>query len=125
MSQERHREMGVAAEVRRERRGTLRLDTPFPVVVRGRCAAGPRFEEEAVLDNLCADGLYVRIACHQPVGSRLFILVRFTVGAPCRAPGPGVAIRGVVLRADALPDGRYGVALLSLQHRLIFAQTSG
>lgn len=108
--------MSARLQGRQERRRSLRIDTPFPALVRGR-----GFEEEAMLDNLSADGLYVRLNCPQPLGARLFVLVRFTAGASWRVHGPGVAIRGMVVRVEPQPDGRCGVALLALRHRLIFA----
>jgi hypothetical protein len=119
MSRVSHRETGARLQGRHERRRSPRIDTPFPAVVRGL-----GFEEEATLDNLSADGLQVRLNTPPQVGARLFVLVRFTIGASWKAPGPGVAITGVVLRAEPLPDGRCAVAVLALRHRLIFAHPS-
>src|SRR5438270_3427276 len=44
-----------------ERRRRPRLYEPFPVMVRGVDASGTSFEINTVLDNMSADGLYVRL----------------------------------------------------------------
>lgn len=108
----------------RERRTTLRISAPFPALVRCRGRFGPSFEEEVALDNLSAHGLSMRLKALPAVGEILFVLIRFTLGSSSRMAGPGVAVRGIVLRADPTGDGRWCVALLFIQHRMVFVSNA-
>lgn len=124
MNDERQIEVGVTNSGYAERRSILRLNEPFPALVRGRGRDGQCFEEELTLDNLSAYGLYGRLSHRLMIGDQLFVVVRFTLGSPCRAPGVGVAARSIVLRTERLPDGRCGVALLFVRHRLLLAPST-
>ncbi len=104
-----------------ERRGAPRLAEPFPALVRGRPRSGRPFEEELTLDNLSAHGMHLRLRHMATIGDLLFVIVRFTLGATLQTPGPGVAIRGIVLRSKRQKDGHYAVALVFIRHRLLFA----
>ncbi len=100
-----------------ERRRALRVDLPFPVTVRGTDALGDHFTSTTVLDNLSACGLYLCLPRPVAPGAKLFLVVRLVPGAEL---GPGVAMRGMVVRAELLPDGRYGVAVAFDQHRFLY-----
>ena len=95
----------------RERRKHLRLGRPFPVLVRGVEAGGQPFTLETVLDNFSAGGFYVRLAQRLAPGMRLFAVVHMATRSSSGTPAPRVAVRGVVLRAELLPDGRYGMGV--------------
>ncbi len=107
---------GRSAEL--ERRRALRVDLPFPVTVRGPDALGDHFTSTTVLDNLSACGLYFCLPRPVAPGAKLFLVVRLVPGPEL---GPGVAMRGVVVRAELLPDGRYGVAVAFDQHRFLYS----
>ncbi len=107
---------GRSAEL--ERRRALRVDLPFPVTVRGTDALGDHFTSTTVLDNLSARGLYFCLPRPVAPGAKLFLVVRLVPGADA---GAGVALRGGVVRAELLPDGRYGVAVAFDQHRFLYS----
>ncbi len=102
-----------------ERRRALRVELPFPVTVRGTDATGEYFTVDTVLDNLSACGLYFRLPRSVAPGAKLFVVVRLALGSEPEA-APGVAMRGVVVRAELL-DGRCGVAVSFDQHRFLYA----
>jgi hypothetical protein len=120
MSYERSLDTVARAVSQAERRSALRLTTPFPALVRWR-SDGQSFEEVVTLENLSAHGLRMRLVQRLRLGDTAFVLVRFNLGAQLRMPGPGVAIRGVVVRADLREAGGCTIALLFIQHRMLFA----
>ncbi len=101
-----------------ERRRALRVGLPFPVTVRGMDATGDRFTLETTLDNLSACGLYFCLPRPVAPGAKLFIVVRLSLGSDA---APRVALRGVVVRAELLPDGRTGVAVAFDDHRFLYS----
>src|SRR5262245_25287060 len=104
-----------------ERRSTPRIDLPFPATVRGVDRNGERVEQETLLDNLSAAGLYLRLARPVEPGATLFIVVRLTATPGQSTVGPGVAARGSVLRVDLRPGGACGVAVAFRRHRFLYA----
>ena len=104
-----------------ERRRTPRIELPFPATVRGVDRHGERFELETLLDNLSATGLYLRLVRHVEPGTILFIIVRLTARPAQWAVGPGVAVRGSVLRADLRPGSAWGLAIAFSRHRFLYA----
>ena len=108
----------------RERRRAPRTDIPFPVTIRGITSHGDPFVMTAALDNFSAGGLYVRMQQPVELGSKLFVLVRLSFGAPHDAAGPRLAIRGRVSRMESLMDGRCGVAVAAQCHRFLYAACS-
>ena len=103
-----------------ERRHALRVDLPFPAVVRGVDATGKRFTLRTTLDNLSACGLYLRLQRPVEPGAALFLVVQLST-ATDSAPAPTIAIRGTVLRTEPQVNGRCGVALKFNQHRFLYA----
>jgi hypothetical protein len=65
-------------DVGADRRRHPRLRTPFPAILRGKDASGESFEVNAVLDNISAGGLYVRLERCVKRGTRLFVVVRLS-----------------------------------------------
>ena len=104
-----------------ERRSMVRVDLPFPATVRGVDADGERFAVDAVLDNLSAHGLYVRLARPIEQGARLFFCVELALTTEPGVCAPRVALNGVVLRVDPQPDGRCGIAVAFDHHRFLYA----
>jgi hypothetical protein len=102
-----------------DRRQTLRVELPFPAVVRGIDPNGERFTLQTTLDNLSACGLYLRLARRVEPGESLFLVVRLSAAID-QAPAPTIAVRGMVLRIEPQSDGCYGVALKFDQHRFLY-----
>ena len=98
-----------------ERRGTPRIEVPFPALVRGVDVDAQAFEMHTALDNLSSYGLYLRLAQQVTPGMRLFVVVRLSVtpNANC------IALRGVVLRTEPR-IGAFGVAIRFTHHRFIY-----
>lgn len=105
-----------------ERRSANRVSAPFPAIVRGYDSTGCRFEEETTLENLSGNGLSMQLKRILPVGALLFIVVRLTLHHPVRERGPGVALRGIVVRAETAINGCCAVAVFFVRHRFLFAE---
>src|SRR6266508_6172788 len=99
---------GYAVE---ERRRKPRIYEPFPARVRGIDWRGDPFEVEAVLDNLSAGGLYLRLKQRTEAGAKLSIFFRLATRLTPEAKGLRVAARSRVVRSELQPDGAYGVAV--------------
>lgn len=108
----------LVQQERAERRGKPRIHIPFPAIVRGVDATGQKFETNAVVENLSASGLYLRFWRCLPPGSRLFIATKLSTSPTAAAPGPRVAIRGQLLRAERRRGGEYGAAFHIERHRM-------
>lgn len=104
---------------KRARLHHLRLYEPFPITVRGVDANGESFEVNTVLDNISAGGLYMRLGRRVEVGARLFAIVRLSITQSEPVSVPRVAIRGVVVRIEPLPDSTWGVAVKFTHHRFL------
>src|SRR5687767_5650877 len=87
-----------------EQRRKPRISVNFPAIVRGVDSHGQRFEEQVVVDNLSAGGLYLQQG-HQVVpGDRLFIFFHFA--ATPISNTMAWAARGIVRRVEETTDGR-------------------
>jgi hypothetical protein len=102
-----------------ERRRHPRLYEPFAVRLRSVDAAGEVFEIDTVLDDFSAGGLYVRLTRRVEPGTRFFAVLRIATGPPSGTSAPYVAVRGVVVRVEPQPDGRYGVGVQFTRHRFL------
>ncbi|HEY7441614.1 MAG TPA: PilZ domain-containing protein [Vicinamibacterales bacterium] len=101
----------------RERRANPRTKTSFVVTIRGTDADGHVMDIDTWLDNLSGGGMYVRIPRRITPGARLAVGIRFSeAGTSGRVPR--VAGRGVALRVEPTPDGRFGVALAFTKTRV-------
>jgi hypothetical protein len=102
-----------------EQRAAVRVTLPFPAIVRGMDATGQRFTIRTTLESLSACGLYLRLPRMVRAGSSLFIVVHLST-APLDAPALRVAVRGLVVRADQVGDGRSSIAVTFDRHRLLY-----
>ena len=101
----------------RERRRSPRLNHPFPATLRGTDAMGQWVDIDTVLDNMSANGLYVRISRQLEPGARI------TVGIALKRsdqwePTACVAMRGVVMRVEQPRRGEYGTAIAFKRYRI-------
>ena len=92
-----------------ERRAKPRIQTPFPVSVRGVDADGEAFEVSTILDNLSAGGLYLRLVRRVEPGAEVSMEIRLST-APARGALRAVT-HGVVLRVEPRFGGACGAAV--------------
>jgi len=95
-----------------DRRRKPRIHEPFGARVRGIDGRGDPFEAEAVLDNLSAGGLYLRLKRHVEEGLPIFIFLQLATRLMPGSKGLRVAAHGRVLRSEPGPDGACGVAVV-------------
>jgi len=84
---------------------------PFPARLWGMDSDGQAWKEDALIDNVSAGGLYLRIHHELQKEATVSIAVRLSTTPPRRFPVLRLGARGVVLRTDLQDDGTYGVAL--------------
>lgn len=108
-----------ASYVGTERRGKARLYWCGAAMVRGVERGGGPFEINAVIDDISASGLYLRLSKRAEPGAALFLTMRFTNPSAAGARGPLITIQGRVLRVEEQPDGEFGVALAIEQHEFV------
>jgi hypothetical protein len=94
-----------------ERRDKLRVSIPFHAKVKGTDQNGEDFLIETVLDNIGANGLYMRIAPQVAIGSDLSIQVCLSTAPLVSNMAARVAIEGTVLRTERKPGGAWGLAV--------------
>jgi len=102
-----------------ERRSKPRIQELFPVTVHGVDAAGEAFEANGVLDNLSADGLYMKLRQRIYPGATLTIIIQFWPTPINREATLRVLLYGMVLRAELMPGGECGVAIKFTHHRFL------
>jgi hypothetical protein len=101
-----------------ERRVKPRIEVSYPAEVCGR-DSGARFRARGVADNLSAAGLYVRMNHDVKLGSRLFVVLRFSTQPVEQVQAPAVAALGIVVRTDSRADGTLGVAVKFRKNRVL------
>jgi hypothetical protein len=104
-----------------ERRTSPRIETPFPLTVRGVDIDTLPFEEHAVLDNLSGCGLYLRLGRRVQQGIRMFVLIQLSVAPDADARAAYIALHGVVVRTEPRPGGIFGIAIRLTHYRFIYA----
>jgi len=80
-------------------------------------AAGRLWRLDVVLDNLSAGGMYLRLNQSVRQDAYLSIAVRLSTAART-TPAMRLVARGVVLRAEPLPDGTWGLAVEFARRRV-------
>ncbi len=98
-----------------EMRKSARVCGSFPVRIRGVDDSGYPFKSNSLVDNISSGGLYMQLGRQVAVGSKLFVVVQFVVGAT-------VAARGRVVRVEPRPHGLSGVAVRFTRTRLLSPQ---
>ena len=102
-----------------DRRAKPRLYCSYPVVVRGRQVGGDKFEAQAVITNISASGMYLRLQNFIPRGEILFLVTRLSSAPPDQRAAPNIAAKAEVVRVEPKPDGAYGVAVKLQRHRFV------
>ena len=113
------RDHSVAVYEVPERRSKPRIHELFPVTVHGVDATGEAFEGNGFLDNVGADGLYMKLSqCIDP-GATITVIIHFWPAPMNGEATPRVLLYGVVLRAELMPGGECGVAVKFTHHRFL------
>lgn len=102
-----------------ERRRKPRVNCSYPAVVRGQSPTGMRFEIPALMTNMSAIGMYVRMKRLVSLGDILFIAARLSTAPLGESSVPQFAVNAHVRRVEPLPDGAYGVAVEFHNHRFL------
>jgi hypothetical protein len=100
-----------------ERRSKLRISVPFHARVKGFDLSGDEFVVETVLDNIGADGLYMRIVPRVGIGTKLWIDVGLHTTSHVTENSPRFSVDGSVLRTEEKLGGACGVAVAFAQVR--------
>jgi len=102
-----------------ERRHKARIYEPFPVKVRGVERQGQAFEEDTLVENLSASGVYLHLPLNVEQGAKLFLVIQFLGAQSSDGIVARVAVRGVVMRVEPKADGSYGLAVAIWHHRFL------
>ncbi|SRR6266498_2071887 len=106
-----------------ERRISSRIQTPFPVIVRGVEVNEQPFEEHTILDNLSSCGLYLPLTRRVRQGIRLLVLIRCSVSHDADAAVAWIELHGMVLRTEPRSGSVFGTAIKFTHQRFIYATT--
>jgi hypothetical protein len=94
-----------------ERRSKLRICVPFHAKVKGVDSMGSQFSIETVLDNVSANGLYLRMMPDVETGAQLSIDVGLYTTSRVTEDAPRFSVDGVVVRKEKRAGGAAGVAV--------------
>ena len=100
-----------------ERRGKPRVKCSYPAQLNGYSSGLMKFEARAVLTNMSASGMYLRLNRRLEVGQSVFIVVRLSTAAFKDRTTPIIAADCSVVRVEPKTDGTYGVAVQMDNHR--------
>jgi hypothetical protein len=112
-------EKAERGELTVERRGFTRIFEPFPIKVKGVDEYGNDFNTEAMVDNLSASGLFIRLKQKVKPGAELSFIIQLSTIHSEKVPAPNLAARGIVRRVEPRPDGKIGLGVSFTQHRFI------
>jgi len=79
--------------------------------VRGKEINGQKFKEDTRIENLSVTGGYLHLSREVQQGAGLFVVIWLSGSA-------GLALRGIVQRVQALPNGKWGVSIMIKRYRL-------
>jgi hypothetical protein len=102
-----------------ERRRHVRIDGPFPAIIRSRDSSNNAFEVNTLLNNLSAGGFYLRLEQRLEPGIKLFAVINLSNPLALKTLVPRVAVRGTVQRVELQSDGQWGVGVRFTRHRFL------
>ena len=102
-----------------DRRSKPRMQCSFPACIRSQARDRHPHETPAVLSNMSASGMYLRLKHHLQPGERIFIAARLSTAPLERAHAPRLVALGTVLRTELLPDGSYAIGVHLARHRFL------
>jgi hypothetical protein len=95
-----------------------RIKVSFPARLR-TAGTSEVLEMDGQVENVSSGGLYLRLPRSLGQNIKVNVVFRFSHASDATTPAARVAVRGVVLRADPLPDGSCGVALAFKRYRFL------
>jgi hypothetical protein len=95
----------------KERRIKPRIFEHFRATVHGVNADGEPFTVEAVLENISATGLYLRLSQPVELGAELLVVSQLSNPAKGKTSGPLLALSGNVIRLGETTGEARGVAV--------------
>jgi hypothetical protein len=102
-----------------ERRCKPRVNCSYPAVVRAERSNGIHHETPAVLSNMSASGMYLRLNCCIAPGSPVNLKVRLSTAPLGESNPPIIAASGKVVRSELLKDGTYGIGIQLNRYRFL------
>jgi len=103
-----------------DRRSKSRLACNYPARVRGYDPDGRKFDEQTVLSNLSASGVFLHLNQKTEPGKDMFVLINLSQQPRVSGrTGFSIAARGVIVRSEPGPEGGFGVAIAFKKYRLI------
>ncbi|MFC1879554.1 PilZ domain-containing protein [Chloroflexota bacterium] len=99
-----------------ERRRKPRVECSYPAQVNGY-TSGMKFEARAILTNMSASGMYLRLKRRLEMSEPVFVVVRLSTSPLRQKTTPRIAANGSVVRIEPKSDGTYGVAVQLDNHR--------
>jgi len=80
---------------------------------------GRVFETETVLENLSAGGFFVRLMRRVNPGTRVFVLIQFSIHQVDELTTSRLAANGFVCRAEPQSDGGWGLGVELTRYRFL------
>ena len=102
-----------------ERRCKPRIACSYPATVRGTISDRLRYETPAILANISACGVYLRLKKLVPRDETVFIEVRMSTAPLGQTTAPHIAAIGKVVRIETLPDGYFGIGVQLSHYRML------
>jgi len=108
----------VVADIR-DRRKSPRVNIQYHGRVRFVDTNGVKFKTDIIVDNVSANGLYLRLPQNVAQGSQAWVSLRLSTDTEDLSNKLVVAMRGVALRAEPMSDGTWGVAVAFTRYRVL------
>jgi hypothetical protein len=102
-----------------ERRLKPRVRCSYPASLRGHDSDGLAYESKAVLLNMSASGMYLRLKHAGYPGEMVVVQVRLSTSPLHKEDAPQIYATGQVTRIEPRPDGTYGLAVRLLNYRFL------
>jgi len=102
-----------------QRRFSPRVRLPYTARLWSTDAAGRKWKEDAVLENISTGGLYLRLNRRAREGAHVHVVVCLSTAAGEAHPRLRLAAHGFVLRSEPQPDNTWGVAVEFSRRRVL------
>ena len=112
-------EFAVDIAMPEQRRFSPRMRLPYTARLWSTDAAGRKWKEDTVLDNISTGGLYLRLNRRVREGAPVHVVVCLSTAAGEGPPRLRLAAQGLVLRSEPQPDNTWGVAVEFSRRRVL------
>ncbi len=102
-----------------ERRSKPRTELVCRALVRCPLDGDRRFTEESRVENISADGLYLRMQAPVSPGCQILALLFLPPGNGAENAGATIAVKATVVRAELLPNGSRGIGAQFNHYRFL------